>query len=192
MLVYGQAVTKKEKEEVYRIRYRVYGEEKGWIDPSGYPKGLERDEYDRRSVHFLARDETSRGVGTLRLIRGSATRLLPVEKSFSIDIPRSRNSGWAEASRLAVLAEMRGERAELGLFRYAFAWSLEHGIDRVYAVVEKKLLRLLQRTGLPFHELAEPKYHFGAYTLPVCLMLQEASVFVQDYQQTRVKELQIR
>lgn len=166
MLLFEEAVTPEQKDEVFRIRYRVYCSEKRWLDEADYPDGREKDVFDAHSVHFLARTEEGRAVGTVRLIMPSQQGF-PIERNFDLqDIPPHSAT---EASRLAVLAEQRGSKAAMGLYRTAYNYAAEHGITCIYAVLEKKLLHTLQRIGYPFEELAEPKLYFGGYTLPARL-----------------------
>lgn len=51
------------------LRYRVYCLEKRYEDPQNYPEGLEKDEYDARSVHTILRHRSTGVVtGTVRLV----------------------------------------------------------------------------------------------------------------------------
>lgn len=56
-------------DQVHRLRYQVYCIENSFEDPNIHPNGVERDEYDSRSVHSLLADRASGAVaGTVRLI----------------------------------------------------------------------------------------------------------------------------
>jgi N-acyl amino acid synthase of PEP-CTERM/exosortase system len=98
------------KEDVGRIRYRVYCEEFGYEDKSAFPSGIELDDFDHQSQHCLVIHKASATpAGCVRVVRGNGNNLLPFEKfcSDSLDkdffeqnqMPRESMS---EVSRLAV------------------------------------------------------------------------------------------
>ena len=53
------AVSDELKNEVYKLRYQVYCIETEFEDPKQYPDGMEFDEFDKRSVHYLIRHQKS-------------------------------------------------------------------------------------------------------------------------------------
>ncbi|MDI5892531.1 PEP-CTERM/exosortase system-associated acyltransferase [Halomonas rhizosphaerae] len=67
------ATSDEEKRKVYRLRYEVYCDELGYEEPSDACEGLEYDEYDERSLHFLIEHRRSgRTAGCLRLVLPSS------------------------------------------------------------------------------------------------------------------------
>lgn len=60
-----------ELDAAYRIRYQVYCLERGLLNKDDYPDGLERDEYDAVSLHFLATHRSGEPAGTARLVTHS-------------------------------------------------------------------------------------------------------------------------
>ena len=74
------AMAEETQAEAFRIRHRVYCEELGYEEPRS--SGLERDDYDTRSLHLLIRNISSeKYAGTVRLICSSnSNELLPIEK----------------------------------------------------------------------------------------------------------------
>jgi N-acyl amino acid synthase of PEP-CTERM/exosortase system len=57
------------KKEVYKLRYQVYCLEIKGLDSACYPDGLEYDDYDQHSVHYLIRHRASgEYAATTRLI----------------------------------------------------------------------------------------------------------------------------
>jgi N-acyl amino acid synthase of PEP-CTERM/exosortase system len=115
------AFTNALKEEVYRVRHRVYCEDLGF-EPIR-PDRRETDEHDFNSLHLLMRDvNTGEFVGCTRIVRprqGDQHYQLPFEKSCAAVLDRSivdpaklpRNH-IAEVSRLAVIAEYRRRKGE--------------------------------------------------------------------------------
>lgn len=109
-----------------RLRYQVYCLEHGFERPEDCPGGVERDPYDRRSLHTLlqtnpegaAAPET---VGTVRLVLpdpGDATRPFPIEEHCSgafypdFDPARLPRATLGEISRFALSRHYRKRRGE--------------------------------------------------------------------------------
>lgn len=107
-------------ESVYRIRYQVYCLETGFEDPAQFPDGMEKDEYDIQSEHYLIRHrETNAFAATTRLILPHPQDLgrpFPTECHCHIErldlldnIPRNQ---IAEVSRLCVSGEFKRRKGE--------------------------------------------------------------------------------
>ena len=114
----AQARTPELKDEVYRLRHRVFVDEFGFERPS--LDGRERDEFDEQSRHLLLRSvKTGHAAGCIRLVtvRPDRPQLpLPFEKIFSTadeirafqsETPRD---SIAEISRLTLAREFRRQR----------------------------------------------------------------------------------
>jgi N-acyl amino acid synthase of PEP-CTERM/exosortase system len=111
------------KQEVYKLRYQVYCLEKYFENPEEHPDGLEYDEYDAHSCHYLIRHrETDSYMATTRLILpdgNNPEKLFPMEIHSQIDntgllktIPRNK---LAELSRFCVSKQFRRRASEQGL-----------------------------------------------------------------------------
>lgn len=117
------AISDQLKNEVYKLRYQIYCLETGFEKFWHYPDGVEFDEYDNNSVHYLIRHRESEVyAATTRLILPDVTnrkKLFPIEKYTQFDnyevlnnIPRDN---LAEASRFCVSKEFKRRRNELGM-----------------------------------------------------------------------------
>ena len=77
------------KNEVYKLRYQVYCIETGFLNSVHYPDGLEFDEFDEQSLHYLIRHRKSgEYAATTRLILPDANnpeKLFPLELYCKID-----------------------------------------------------------------------------------------------------------
>jgi N-acyl amino acid synthase of PEP-CTERM/exosortase system len=116
------AVSDELKYAVYKLRFQVYCTETGFLNPERYPGGLEYDEYDDTSIHYLVRHRKS-GIyaATTRLIMfngDNRDKLFPMESHSRIDnfevlkrIPRAQ---LGEVSRFCVSKEFKRRRKELG------------------------------------------------------------------------------
>lgn len=110
------------KEEVYRLRYQVYCLETGFENPDRFPSGLERDECDDRSEHFLVRHKrTGEYAATTRLILPDPARpdaLFPIEEHCALDrldlTQKMRRDKIAEVSRFCVSKSFKRRAGESG------------------------------------------------------------------------------
>lgn len=108
----------------HRLRYQVYCVENAFEDPADNPDGLERDDYDVRSVHsLLSHRATGHLVGAVRLILPDSerpARSFPMQEVCAD--PRIGDPAMfpalraAEVSRFCVSREFR---RRLGEARYA-------------------------------------------------------------------------
>ncbi len=97
-------------DEACRIRYRVYCEERGFLDPKAYPDGRESDEYDAFAENLLGRHRV-RGTPacTARLVPQSDLGfpmaqhcLLDPEFRFLAEPRAAESEHFVEISRLAI------------------------------------------------------------------------------------------
>jgi len=112
------------KKEVYKLRYQVYcienGIKTGFMNPLDHPEGVEFDEYDLHSSHYLIRHRKQGNfMATTRLILPDPKNLkkpFPIEINSQIDnvsllknVPRH---SMAELSRFCVSKEFRRRKHE--------------------------------------------------------------------------------
>ena len=104
--------------EVYKLRYKVYCDEWGFEKPEDHPRGLEKDEYDEHSVHFVVRRQGEGQIlGTIRMINHSE-KGFPIEKHCRIDQDLSvfDKHRFGEISRLAISKEYRKRITDAAIF----------------------------------------------------------------------------
>jgi len=110
-------------EKVFRIRYQLICVDMSvpGYEPSLYPDGLERDEYDRHSAHILIRYRPSgQFIGTARLImidQESPEKPFPVELYTNIDpslfdINKLSRRHTGEISRFIIIRDFERRKAE--------------------------------------------------------------------------------
>lgn len=116
------ASTEELKQAVYKLRYQVYCLETGFENPHHYPNGIEKDEYDDHSAHYLIRHKLSGSyAATTRLVlpnREHSNVPLPIEVHCQINhhermgqIPKQ---DIAEVSRFCVSKDFKKRRGEAG------------------------------------------------------------------------------
>ncbi len=99
----------------FHIRYQVYCEERGFLDPGQYPRQIETDPYDGGSVHFVGRHRIRcLAAGTVRLVLPSHQGFpLQGHCEFDRNFAFIQEAGhpalrqYAEISRLAVSKTFR-------------------------------------------------------------------------------------
>jgi N-acyl-L-homoserine lactone synthetase len=181
------ATTPEELEEAFRLRHQVYCLERDF-EPGR--NGLEYDEYDPLSSHILLRDlHASQVIGTVRLVIPAlygSVAALPMERVVSLPglrhLPRLH---LAEVSRFALSKCHRAASGTLGallrlsLIRGIVQLSGELGLAHWCALMEPKLLRLLQTSAIYFHQISGMVEHHGLRQ-PSCIGLGEMLERVQQ------------
>ena len=175
--------------DVQRLRYDVYCEELGFLDPAAYPTRLESDEFDAFSVQFASVNHEKQAVATLRLVRDShlgfpleahaaslspAFYALPRDKTVEISrlILAKRYRRRANDDRYATggmggPAPQPGQKRSpyplilFGLFRLMFEESLKTGGEWWLAAMEPWLQTFLARFGFTFKSVGEPIQYYG-------------------------------
>lgn len=110
-------------EEVFRMRYQLLCIDMAvpGYEPSRYPDGLEKDNYDHHSSHALVRyRQSGEFIGTVRLIMFDPTdpeKLFPVERYTQIDpalldIKKLSRQQTGEISRFMIIKKFERRRAE--------------------------------------------------------------------------------
>lgn len=102
------------KQEVYKIRYKVYCEELEFEPKDKFPEGMEIDSYDDRSLHFLLFHKPSQTyIGCVRIVLANEKykdNSFPFERLFnkiSLDFKNGEREHFTEISRLAVIDKFR-------------------------------------------------------------------------------------
>lgn len=116
------AKTDAELRQALQLRYQVYCVETGFEDAGRHPDGMERDDYDRRSVHsLLVHRDSGQVAGTVRLVLPDPVDVeapFPIESHCGTAIRRPlagpHRSEVAEISRFCISREFKRRLAESG------------------------------------------------------------------------------
>jgi len=184
-------------DEIYRLRYHVYGEECGFIKEEDCPDGLEKDQYDPYSLHFVAKD--SQGIiGTARLILDNPMGF-PMEKKckghLSFNTSALKREEVAEISRLVIAKRYRRRRDDglyygkdygdaqvnssgdiikrikpmaFGLYREMYQACKRQGVNYWFALMEKALWVLLRMHYFTFQPIGEEVNFYGSVKPYLC------------------------
>lgn len=173
---FKKADSEEELREVYKLRYKVYCEERGFEKPEDHPGGIEFDEFDKSSKHFMAMIGTRRHViGTARIILNSEN-WLPIKINCKIekDLSSLDHSRLGEISRLAVSNELlyndafndkrMRQMVVFGLYKLIYIESRMMGLTHWLAVMTDGLYKLLRRAGIVFAPIGPPVNYHGIRT----------------------------
>lgn len=169
-----RAVLPMDKDEAYRVRYRVYCEEKRF-EPAN-PHGMERDAHDAASISLLLSARSGAVCGTVRLVFPDKERQhgLPIDAFFQqpqraekMRCLRERHS-CAELSRLCVLPHCRGVWGKHDLLLGAFAEAWKMDVDAILAVADPRFERYLKHQKIKFVQIGEPVEKNGT-RLPILI-----------------------
>lgn len=175
-----------ERQAMFRLRFDTYCTQLGWIDPSQCPERQESDEYDSRSLHFIALEE-GQVVGTIRLIRQGSSPL-PIETAFStpqiedLEVESLKGVVMGEVSRLIVSSNNGCPRhaLSLGLIQALFRRSLQEGVTHWLQAVDTKSHRVIRSMGFRLRQFAPTLHFLGSESVPSTLKLQRC---LDDFRQ---------
>jgi N-acyl-L-homoserine lactone synthetase len=182
-------------EQSYRLRFQVYCLERKFLSALNYPDGLERDEFDRFSLHAGVISQEHQLVGTLRLVKVCMEDLpLFSHCTISDECARTlRHDGvqLAEVSRLCMSRECRDDQAGnsrvgLNLFRATYQTAKRNGLTHWLAAMEPSLHRLLAAVGVPFR-IAGPETDYFGPVAPYMCDLQEFDAAILSGRHPRLR-----
>jgi len=167
--------TRKELDEVFRLRYRVYcaspvENRPSDFRPEDYPDGKETDKWDDCAVHFAA-FKKGRAVGCLRLILGDCRFGFLMESDFKLPPDLDRKKG-AEASRMIIDPAMRSHGLFLKYVKVATRWSLENGYIWWCIAISTFLLPSARRDGWLIREIGKPVLYHNVLVQPIIVYLR--------------------
>ena len=157
------------RSECGRLRHQVFCMETGIFKPG--VSDQESDEFDEHAHHvLLIHRQSGAAIGTTRIIPSSQNLVpdrFPMTRAFPPGILRKlpqRSIG--EISRFAISRERRvacgaSMMARLGLMRGLVRLSGELGLTHWCAIMEPKLVRLFQASGVDFKQLGPAVEYFG-------------------------------
>lgn len=177
-------------QEVYKLRYKIYCFEHEFEEPSDFPDGIENDEYDEHSEHFLLiHKATEKVMGTVRVILPDTRNLMrsfPIQGICSEESLHNKNNILSsfEVSRLCISNEIRDEVMNftknsanqsidavltkhmmpyciLGLLNAAMQSAAEHSLQDGYIVVEEFLSEKLKMLGIQLDPIGDAVEHHG-------------------------------
>lgn len=175
------------KEEVFKLRYLVYCIETGFESPDEFPDGLESDEYDDASEHYLVRHlQSGEYAATTRLIlpdQNHPERLFPIEQHCAIErqdiIAKIPRLALGEVSRFCVSKSFKRRKGEQGSitgisenYRNSFSEQERRSFPHITLALIACLLKISQKHHISFwYAVMEPALirflrQLGIYFIP--------------------------
>lgn len=153
-----------ELQSCYRLRYKVYCEEKRWISTSKFPDKMESDEYDAKAVHVIALNHDFEVIGLMRILRAQDFPRLPYLDHPGMKEKTLQATNIAELSRFVVTADESRYYVLKGLIRGVYQCSRKMGIDNWVFVCEPSLPRLLGMFRFYTDRVCLPTKYYGGLT----------------------------
>lgn len=164
----------KEKEELYKLRYRVYCEEKKWFDKDKYESKQEIDIYDQHSALFSARNDDGNLIGCIRLILPSHENQLQICAHPSIAKSGLDFAKCAEVSRHIVVPGYGTGDIMIGLVRILHRYIIDQRPDLEYLLIGAldQNMRVLCGVGYDFIQVGEPAICYNDLVIAAKMDLQ--------------------
>lgn len=135
--------------------------------------GLENDEYDLESEHFIMRDRNNDIAATVRVIANSKLGL-PILKNMKLNIdPNGLDPGRSvEISRLIVARKYRKRMLLILLFKGLYLYAKEKNISHAFCVIDEKLYPQLLKLKVPA-KIIGPVQLYQGLTFPCVIDIGE-------------------
>jgi len=176
-IIVKKVETPEELEMLYRLRYKVYCEDLGWLDARNYPEKIESDVFDKYSLHFGA-FSGGKAIGVVRLIMENPLGL-PIRALIRGKESMCSSQGKsAEISRLIVDKVdnlVKHDLITIALIKQVyFSGKYEMKVTDWFAAFDVYVYRLIKMIGFKFKPLDEPRMFMGSKTIPAHLTTEEA------------------
>lgn len=176
------ATNERDHQRVMELRYQVYCEECGFLDPASYPERQERDVFDDHAIHLLVSNGADDVMGTMRLVLPSASGL-PTQDYFT-HLPAIDWHQVGELSRLIVAPRYRGHTKSvfLALAVKLYNESVCRGLTGWICTMFVPTWWLFRRLGFPFRVAGEiSTWPMGSehLVIPASVDFAEAAVYLK-------------
>ncbi|MDW9478860.1 PEP-CTERM/exosortase system-associated acyltransferase [Sinorhizobium meliloti] len=192
-------------EDVFRLRFQVYCEEKKFLPRAAYPNNLEIDEFDDQSIHVAIYGDDPFPKGYLRVVEARDQTELPLFAhglAVGPEFPFPAPGGAVEISRMMVRSDYRhklrsvedgfppselaappaknaSDLIQLKLIRLAYRHAIETDIRWFLAAIEPAQGRKLNMMGFPIKPIGPMADYFGDVS-PHALDLREMELSLRE------------
>lgn len=161
-----------------KLRANVYIDQTGILDESARVDGMERDEDDERSTHFVVLENVmgmAAVFACMRLIEKSLTddSPLPIEDFFPESFRQPAPIGSIEVSRFIVRHDLPEYRMKTRsrLITTGLALAIRNGLEPIYATIEPELEKSLNSSGVKTRRISHskiiPEYHSSNFGVEI-------------------------
>ncbi|MCZ7861763.1 PEP-CTERM/exosortase system-associated acyltransferase [Agrobacterium salinitolerans] len=175
-------------EDVFRLRFQVYCEEKMFLPREAYPHGLEIDEFDDQATHIAVYGDDHLPKGYLRVVVARDHSELPLfahGMTVGAEFPLPAPGGAVEISRMMVRSDYRkrlrapddgfpqmglladpparsaSDLIQLKLIRLAYRHALASDVRWFLSAIEPAQGRKLSMMGFPIRPIGPVGDYFG-------------------------------
>jgi predicted GNAT family N-acyltransferase len=168
-----------EQRQIFALRYETVVEE-GWVPPTAYPDGLERDLFDDVAVH-VAGWQDAELVASARLVFPEPARRLPTELEFELTVPPE--GAVVDIGRAIVAKAYRSRDHTLfgALLSRCWLEIRQRGYEDLCGTANGRRLERYRQFGLPLRMIGPARRYWGDERYPVFLEGREFATFAQSY-----------
>jgi predicted GNAT family N-acyltransferase len=168
-----------EQREIFALRYATVVAE-GWVAPSAYPDGLERDDYDASAMHIAGR-QAGELVAAARLVFPKYGTRLPTEQEFELTV--EPGGEVVDIGRAIVAKAYRSRDHTLFGALLSRCWLAirKEGYGNLCGTASAERLARYRQFGLPLKIIGQPRPYWGEDRYPVCLKGNEFAAFANQF-----------
>lgn len=163
------AQSEADMEAVFRLRYLTVIE-KGWAEPTNFPDGGERDEYDDRAIHVVAWDGSTLAA-TTRIVTPRPGSRLPTEEVFGVSL--KTNDRVVDVGRLCVSPTYRSREHRVWMALLGQTWfeMRVRGFTEACSSLTPGVARIYRSIGLQVTALGSSRNYWGRERFPAHVTL---------------------
>ena len=171
-----------EQRQIFALRYATVVEE-GWVSPTAYPDGVERDAYDDSAVQIAGWQEGEL-IGAARLVFPQQRRKLPTEQEFELTV--EPEDEVVDIGRAIVSRSYRSRDHTLFGALLARCWLeiRKYGYVNLCGTANGARLERYRQFGLPLRIIGPPRRYWGEERFPVFLEGREFASFARAFSLT--------
>jgi N-acyl amino acid synthase of PEP-CTERM/exosortase system len=175
-------------DDIFRLRFQVYCEEKMFLPRVAYPDGMETDDFDHDATHIAVYGNDPFPKGYVRVVHAPRQSQLPLFQhgmTVGEDFPIPAPGGAVEISRMMVRSDYRkrsravddgfppsalladpparnaSDLIQLKLIRLAYRHAVANGVRWFLSAIEPSQGRKLSMMGFPIRPIGPVADYFG-------------------------------
>lgn len=142
-------------------------------------KILQREDelFNDTSLVYTIYDAQDEILATAKMIPSSGGVILPIEREFNIDLTELsvKMAPAAEIWEVVRLSTRGNQVKVLKLLLKEGIYNCSSKDDMIVACIDRRVLFVLRRLGIPFVELGEAKLYLGSITCPAAYSIRDLS-----------------
>lgn len=149
----------------------------GYI-PGAYANGIIPYAFDEKAVYIIAENETGEIVGTLRITYGWPGKILELWQGRLYTaqqqlIASAKKGKQFEIGALAVRKDQASFKIAEGLYRTAYYYCVDAGLEYGLISMDQRALRALDMVGWNIVSIGHPLEYMGSITVPAIIPIKD-------------------